>query len=138
MSEQNLNTSPPWVDSFEEYEKIKLQIETLENAAKEIIQRHQLPNEPLSLFSEGTNIVFACGKQRVIKIYPPFHKDQFASEVLVLNHLQGKISVKIPTIEYQGEIAGWPYIVISRLTGTLLEELWDTLDHNNKMIIIRE
>lgn len=60
----------PIIHSFEEYEKFKQQIDVLEIAAKKIAHQHQLPDLPLDLFSEGTNIVFALGKTLVIKIFP--------------------------------------------------------------------
>ena len=135
---KNTNTLPS-IGSFEEYEKLKVKIEIFENAAKEIIHRHQLPiGLSLKIFSEGTNIVFDYGDQKVIKIFPPFHYDQFKAEVLVLQHIQGKLSVETPAVEHYGDISGWPYIVMSKIPGTLLEELWDEIEFSNKMIIIRE
>lgn len=132
------NINLPYINSFEEYEDLKLTNKDIfVNAAKEIITYHHLPYEPLSLF-EGTNIVFSYGKNRVIKIYPPFHQDQFASEVLVMKHLANKLSVKTPEIEFEGTLSGWPYIIMNKLDGTLLEGLWETLDEKNKTIIIRE
>lgn len=99
----------PSIHSFEEYENLKANLEIFENAAKEIIYRHNLPLElPLSIFSEGTNIVFAHGNERVIKVFPPFHDDQFKADLLVLNHLQGKLSIMTPKVEYDGDISGWP------------------------------
>ncbi|OGT37465.1 MAG: phosphotransferase [Gammaproteobacteria bacterium RIFCSPHIGHO2_12_FULL_37_14] len=126
----------PPVNSFEEYEKFKLSNDMLESAAKEIIAYHHLPDDSLSLF-EGTNIVFAYGN-RVIKIYPPVHQDHFQNEVLVMKHLKNKLSVKTPEIEYEGTISGWPYIVMNRLDGVLLEGLWEKLDETNKITIIHE
>ena len=41
-------------------------------------------------------------------------------------------------IEYDGNITGWAYLVMSRLDGTLLEELWEKMDYDNKIIIIHE
>lgn len=138
MENTNMNTLPP-VDTFEEYEKLKANIEIFENAAKEIIYAHQLPIElSLAIFSEGTNIVFAYGDQRVIKLFPPFHYDQFKAELLVLQHLKGKLSVLTPVVEHDGDISGWPYIVMTNISGTLLEELWDKMEYSNKIIIIRE
>ncbi|MDZ4322627.1 MAG: aminoglycoside 3'-phosphotransferase/choline kinase family protein, partial [Alphaproteobacteria bacterium] len=125
-------------NSFEDYELLKQKADLMNSIAQEIIERHQLPEAPLKLFSEGTNVVFAYGDHTVIKIFPPFHVDQFKSELLVLKHLQGKLSLKTPTINYDGEIFGWPYIVMSQLDGTLLETLWDKMNHDNKMIIIQE
>lgn len=137
MIKSNLNTILPQVNSFEEYENIKLKSDLFEIAAREIITRHHLPDELLSFF-DGTNVVFAYGSNRVIKIFPPFHQNQFTSDLLVMNHLNLKLSVNTPEIEYHGIIDSWPYIIMSRLEGTLLEGLWEKLDHNNKKIIIRE
>lgn len=126
------------IHSFEDYEILKQDADIRNALAKTIIERHQLPEAPLKLFTEGTNIVFAYGDCAVIKIFPPFHLDQFKSELLVLKHLQGKLSVKTPTIKAEGEIFGWPYMVMDQLKGTLLESLWDTMNHDNKRIIIQE
>ena len=129
----------PSINSFEEYEKLKVKIEIFENAAKEIIHRYQLPVDlPLNIFSDGTNIVFSYGDQRVIKIFPPFHNDQFKAELLVLQHIQGKLSIMTPTVEHYGDVSGWLYIVMTKIPGTLLEELWDKMEFSNKIIIIRE
>ncbi len=56
----------------------------------------------------------------------------------MMNHLNQKLSVNTPTIEHHGVIDGWPYIIMNRLEGTLLEGLWETLEHHNKKIIIGE
>jgi hygromycin-B 7''-O-kinase len=134
---KNSNNIFPKVNTDQEYENLKLNSELFTKAALEIIARHHLPNEPLSLF-EGTNIVFAYGSKHVIKIFPPFHQNQFTSDLLVMNHLHKKLSISTPSIKFHGTIDGWPYIIMSRLEGTLLEGLWETLDHDNKKIIIRE
>lgn len=138
FDESSLNLVLSSISSFEEYEKFKLNIHVLEDIAKVIIHRLQLPDAPLVLFSEGTNIVFEYGNDKVIKIFPPFHLTQYKSEYLVLKHLEGKLSVKTPVIEYHGEIMGWPYIIMTKLEGTLLETLWEKMDYHNKVVIIRE
>lgn len=137
-SEQNLYAILSSTHSFEDFESLKLNADIINAMAHKIIKRHHLPASPLKLFSEGTNIVFSYGAHTVIKIFPPFHLDQFKNELLVLNHLQGNLSVKTPTINYEGKIFDWPYIVMNQLDGTLLETLWDKMNHNNKIIIIRE
>ncbi len=131
------NTILPAISTDEEFENLKLNPEIFESAAREIIARHHLPDDALSLF-EGTNVVFSCGKERVIKLFPPEHLNQFQSESLIMPHLYKQLSVSTPAIEFFGEISGWPYIVMSRVEGTLLEGFWETLDHHNKEIIIHE
>lgn len=122
MDSATLNRTLATVHSFEDYEQLKSTIEA--ELAGAIIHKHGLPEALLSLFAEGTNIVFAYGENQVIKIFPPFHQSQFASERLVLKHLDGKLSLETPTLEHEGEVFGWPYL-ISKLEGTP----WETMAH---------
>lgn len=123
---------------MEQFEELKQTATIFEEAVKLILNRHHLPLKSLSIFSEGTNIVFSYDNRKVIKLFPPFHQEHFKSEGLVLKALEGKLSVKTPELYYEGEIAGWPYLIMSQLVGTLLEKLWDGLDHQNKLIIVKE
>ncbi len=125
------------INSDEDFEQFKLIVVNSENLAREIIDQLQLPEAPI-LFLEGTNIVFSHGNKRIIKIFPPFHKEHFRHEVLVLRHLYNKLSISIPKIECEGEIESWPFMVMSRLDDILLEGLWEQIDHNNKKILISE
>lgn len=133
-----MNSILPFTPSFEEFEYLKLNHDIFENAVKKILLQHNLPLKSLMLFSEGTNIVYAYDNKLVIKLYPPIHKDQFECERLILKALEGKLSVTTPVLLYEGEIEKWPYIIMTKLEGTLLETLWHTLDHNNKLIIMSE
>jgi len=124
------------IHSFEDYEQHKAEIESA--LVQAVIDKHQLPEAPLKPFSEGTNIVYAYGDTKVIKIFPPCHQHQFNSERLVLKHLAGKLSISTPNLELEGELFGWPYLIISKLPGTLLETLWETMPQHNKLVILRE
>ncbi|RAP34546.1 phosphotransferase [Legionella quinlivanii] len=135
MNDLTLKELLSTIHSFEDYEKLKSLIEN--DLVKAIINKHQLPEAALTLFPDGTNIVFSFGT-KVIKIFPPVHQTQFKSERLILKHLDGKLSVRTPRLEEEGELFGWPYLIISRLEGTLLETLWETMPQNNKMVILHE
>lgn len=123
--------------TFDEYEAIKQQASLFESIAKEIIDYHQLSDESITLL-EGTNIVFSLGDKRVLKLYPPFHHEQFTSEVLVIKHLTKKLPVATPEVEHEGIISGWPYVIMSRLEGVLLEGLWEVIGEDNKSSLIQE
>ncbi|MCA0369797.1 MAG: aminoglycoside phosphotransferase family protein [Proteobacteria bacterium] len=131
-------TPLPPLDTFEDYEVFIQAAAPLEAAAHALIKRHALPDAPLTRFSEGTNVVFALGDALVIKIFPPFHRDQYAREAAVLHSLLGKLPLSTPEILHQGEISGWPYIIMTQLEGTLLETLWDTLSPRNKESLLAE
>ena len=127
----------PNINSDAEYDQLNLNDELFKNAAREILIKHNFPDKPLSLLG-GTNIVFSYDGNRIIKIFPPIHNSQFKSESLVMKHLNKKLTVTTPAIEFEGEISGWPYIIMNRLEGVPLEGLWERLDHSNKTIILRE
>lgn len=134
----NINSKLASISSFEQFENLKLTSNIFEETVTSILIKHNFPLKSLIPFSEGTNVVFSYDDNLVIKLFPPFHRGQFESERLVLKALEGKLEVKTPTLYFEGEIAGWPYIIMNQLKGTLLETIWHTLDHNNKLIIIKE
>lgn len=138
MNKIDIQTTLPTIHSFEEFEIFKKNTKAINEIADVIVEKHRLPKDELTLFQDGTNLVFAHGTSRVIKIFPRFHDHQFQSDMLVLKHLHGKLSTNIPQIEYEDEIAGWPYLVMNRLEGTLLEGLWENIDLNNKIVLIHE
>ncbi len=137
MTDFTFNTYFNEPKDYEAFELLKSNVVVFESAVKAILNIHQIAHAPLTLL-DGTNIVFAHGADRVIKIFPPFHKSHYEHEVLLMQHLQNQLSVATPNIEYYGELSGWPYIIMSKIDGTLLEGLWETLTHDNKMILIRE
>lgn len=126
------------VTSFEDFESLRKNVDLMTTLATEILNCHKLPLASLSLFNDGTNVVFLYDDNKVLKIYPPFHGDQFLNDFIVMKHLKGKISVKTPSLSHQGMIFGWPYLIMDKLDGTLLENLWDTLDRENKISILQE
>src|SRR5689334_9315661 len=110
ITSKDLRQTLSTIHNFEDYERLKASFE--EELARMVIRIHQLPEGSLTLFADGTNIVFSYDcpheKSRVIKIFPPFHQSQFESERLVLKHLEGKLAISTPALEHEGEIFGWP------------------------------
>ena len=84
------------------------------------------------VFTNGTNLVIGFGDELILKIFPPIHRDKFVSERASLAQLQGRLSVPIPDILFEGERDGWPYLVITRLHGVLGSEAWPLLPEDQK------
>ena len=109
-----------------------------------ICQRHGLPMDRLLRFGDGTdlafgsNVVFAVGDQLVIKLFPPFRKNLFDADLSVAEHVFGKLRVTTPEIYGHGELDGWPYLVMSRVHGVYLSEIWDTLDDESQLRMVIE
>ena len=109
-----------------------------------ICQRHGLPCEDLKRFGDGTDpadgscVAFAAGKHHVIKLFPPYQRRLNEAELVVAEHIFGRLSIATPEIYAHGTFDEWPYLVMSRLQGTYLSDIWDRLDHVNQVHLVTE
>lgn len=94
---------------------------------REICARHGLADDELAPAPSGTNVVFTTAAH-VVKLYPPMWNDAAIAEHAVLQHLAGRLALEIPTVVAAGRFDDWRYLVVTRLAGTSLAEIWDTLD----------
>jgi len=101
-------------------------------AALDIARSHGLPYDNPHLFSTGTNVVVALDDRLVLKIFPPLLRHQFTSERMSLSQLRGRLGVPIPEIVLEGERDQWPYLVLTRLSGTLGTQAWPILPEDQK------
>ena len=126
------------------YEAMRPKVNVWPLAMQIICQRHGLPLEGLVRFGDGTDpafgttIVFAVGERYVIKLYPPFERRLFEVERTIVEHVYGKLTITTPQMYAQGTLEGWPYLVMSRLQGVYLSDIWDTLEQTNQRHIVTE
>src|ERR1051326_3983095 len=108
------------------YRPFRRDIEAQRPAMETIALRHGLPPGELVPFSQGTQIVW--GTQRsVIKLFGPTWPGDARVEMSMLERLAGA-ALPVPQLEARGEVAGWPYVVMSRLPGQRVSEEWPGLD----------
>lgn len=100
--------------------------------AQDIAHSHGLTCSAPQIFSTGTNLVVGLDAPLILKIFPPFLRSQFASERAALAQLRGRLAVPIPEIVAEGERDGWPYLVITRLSGHLGADVWPGLPEDQK------
>ncbi|KRR30378.1 aminoglycoside phosphotransferase family protein [Bradyrhizobium retamae] len=106
--------------------------------ARDIARGHGLACAAPHVFSTGTNLVIALDEQLILKIFPPFLRAQFVSERGALAQLYGRLRVAIPEIIAEGERDGWPYLVITRLSGVLGADAWPSLPEADKERVLAE
>jgi hygromycin-B 7''-O-kinase len=94
---------------------------------REICARHGLRTSDLRPAASGTNVVFTT-VDHVLKLYPPMWTDGAIREHAVLEHLAGRFALDTPKIVAAGDVDGWRYVVVTRLSGIALSEIWGTLD----------
>jgi hygromycin-B 7''-O-kinase len=106
--------------------------------AHDIARSHGLACTAPHVFATGTNLVLGLDEKLILKIFPPFLRGQFASERSTLAQLGGKLRIAIPEIVAEGEREGWPYLVITRLSGVLGAEAWPVLLEQDKERLLAE
>ena len=93
-------------------------------ALRVIAERHQLTN--LRRSAVGSHIVY-LGEAEVVKLFAPPWPDDFVAERRMLEHVAGRLPIATPRILAEGQLEGWPYLVLTRLDGQRLDELWPAL-----------
>ncbi|MGE4133568.1 MAG: phosphotransferase [Bdellovibrionales bacterium] len=91
-------------------------------AIRAIAQRHGLEGEP-ERGRLGSHIVYRVG-DAWIKMMAPLFAQDMPLEVSGLRAVQGNLSIETPRIEGEGEIEGWPYLVLSHIEGRPIREVW--------------
>jgi hygromycin-B 7''-O-kinase len=105
-------------------------------AARDIARRHGLPHTDAHVFATGTNLVVGLDDRLILKLFPPFLRGQFESERIALAQLRGRLGIPIPEIVLEGERDGWPYLVITRLSGVVGSEAWPGLPEDQKELLL--
>jgi hygromycin-B 7''-O-kinase len=100
--------------------------------------KHDLTFESFSLCTGGSNVVFQAGSSHIVKLFFPFHRQQFETERAVLPLVSGRLGVDTPQVVASGEHEGWPYIVMSKVHGTSLGTVWPMLDHAQRLTLMSE
>jgi hygromycin-B 7''-O-kinase len=102
-----------------------------------VCAEHGLDAQLLQPFSQGTNPVFAVG-DAVVKLYPPRFSGLAAPELAVAGRLYGRLPVATPRVHASGVLDGWPYLVMGRLGGQELHDVWPTLDATDRLRIVQD
>ncbi|MFZ6676662.1 phosphotransferase [Undibacterium sp. Tian12W] len=99
-------------------------------------QAFELPNDSWEKIPLGANALFGLGKDVIVKLVPPNWRRQGDKEILVAPLLEGKLSLQTPRLIASGEIDHWVFVIFSRLQGTLLADIWPSLDIDQKQSIM--
>ena len=117
----------PSIKEHQEYHRIKSDPEQHLPAVKAIAQRHGVPLVDMHPFSTGSTIVYGLNENTVLKLYSPLYPDDQITELGALQHVSGRLDVPTPDVLAHGFQDGWPYLVMSRLSGHAMIDVWDTL-----------
>jgi len=118
----------------------------LDNAADEywipvlefLRNKHQLGAGEFVRIKEGANALFKLGGRLIIKLVPPNWGYQGEAEIEGNRIVSGKLSIAIPEVIGNGEVNRWIYVVMSVLPGVSLADVWDGLEHQQKLHLIAQ
>jgi len=102
--------------------------------AQAVLRRENLTASELTRYKYGYNILFALGGGKVLKLFPPFCQEDYRKEEAVLVNLApGFTGVEVPRLLHTGSYYGWPYIIMSRLPGELVNDNLGSLSAAEKL-----
>ncbi|MBI3729038.1 MAG: aminoglycoside 3'-phosphotransferase/choline kinase family protein [Burkholderiales bacterium] len=107
-------------------------------ALEHLQQAFELPPGPWEKIPLGANALFGLGNNVIVKLVPPNWRRQGDKEILVAPLLEGKLSLQTPRLIASGEIDNWVFVISSRLQGTLLADIWPSLDIQQKRSIMMQ
>jgi hygromycin-B 7''-O-kinase len=125
----------PVVETLDAYRAIYHCDDIWRPVIEAICRRHPFLNQPCVRAPDGSHIVYFVGQSFVVKLFVPLFAQDFAAESLVARHLAGKIGLEIPEIVAEGQIAGWNYLIMTRISGIPLQFVWDDLLPNDRLAI---
>jgi hygromycin-B 7''-O-kinase len=128
----------PNLANFEAYKIWRADTSQWLPVALDIAHGHGLSTASPHIFSTGTNLVIGLGDDLILKLFPPMLRPQFVSERASLALLRGNLGISIPDMLFEGERDGWPYLVITRLSGILGSEAWPALPENQKEVVLAQ
>jgi len=97
-----------------------------------IARKHGLFPCDLEPYEKGETIVWRAG-DHVIKLTLPQCAYQIEAEVGCLQATHGKLSVATPALYAQGDLSGWPYLIMTRIGGRPLADFWPSLAHEERL-----
>lgn len=100
--------------------------EVWRQVVSEICLRHKISFSTLQRSTEGENIIFFVDENYVVKIFAPV-REQFQREVAALEFFHGRSELETPELVFRGELEGWFYVVMKRLSGVVLRPHWPGL-----------
>lgn len=122
----------PAITSKAEYRALYMDNAAWLPAMEAICKRHGLDASKLRREPPGTHIVFRV-ESYILKLFCTLWGEDFGAERAVLRCLQG---LQTPQLVAEGELEGWPYLVMTAVPGRPVNEVWDGLSMAEKRSIL--
>lgn len=101
-----------------------------------IARRHGLSG-PIARFATGGNVIASAGDTAVVKLLAPFFAEECERERASLVIVGGRLPLAVPRLLAEGELEGWPYLILERLPGGPLGAAWPAVGPEDRVRILR-
>ncbi len=106
--------------------------------AAAIAERHGVRADDVSRYSTGSVFVFRIGNDAVLKLFPPIYGGSASTEATALARIAGRLPIETPELIACGSQDGWPYVLMTQLSGQDLVAVWPDVTHQNRLELARE
>ncbi|MFT7688341.1 MAG: hygromycin-B 7''-O-kinase [Candidatus Azotimanducaceae bacterium] len=133
-----IDNSLPKPNSGSEYDKLDLKGEIFRNAVNSICQAEGISSNSITTFTSGSCPVFGVNDQFVVKMFAPVFEAHFIIEKTALGFLGNSDFNYAPVMVSTGTFSDWPYIIMQKVEGRCLSDIWLNLTVDEKMQIVRK
>ncbi|MDB4931103.1 MAG: aminoglycoside phosphotransferase [Myxococcaceae bacterium] len=92
-----------------------------------VCARHRLGAPEVTRLAGGSVPVYALGERYALKVFPPGEAAYARTEARALAAVAGRIPLPTPALVAADSLDDWNYVLMSRLPGRLLSEVWTAL-----------
>lgn len=129
----------PSVDTNDELKAMVSDEGVLRPAVLHLLDQMGLVGLAVRRFPDGTLPVYAVGGDLVLKLYPRSEAREAVREARVLHHLWGQLKLPTPRLIGTEEfVNGWRWVLMSRLPGWTLNDVWHRLTAAEQDRIVTE
>ncbi len=89
------------------------------------------------MFDTGSDVVLGS-HEAVFKMSHPRWASEIEAEARLLRRVAGRLPVTTPAPLDHGTLDGWPWVLMSRIPGRALGEVWPQLEHTDRRRLARD
>ena len=128
----------PHVTTMDDYERIRRADALFDPGVAAICETLGLSLPAIARYPDGSLPVYSLGDSLVLKVYPPFERMERDREASVLRAIEGRLPIPTPAVRAVGEWGDWGYLLMDRLPGRSLKEVWPALPSRVRLRLAEE
>ncbi|MET9951245.1 aminoglycoside phosphotransferase family protein [Streptomyces sp. NPDC006339] len=129
----------PPVETDQEWDAVVPDETVMRPGAEDLCARLGFAGAALTRFPDGSQPVYAVGDGHVLKLFPGAAARDGVAEGRVLAHVEGRLPVRTPEVRAAGAYEnGWRYVLMSRLPGENLAQVWDRVPRAHRERLVTE